>query len=37
LDDLVHAISPAHAVVTGEFAARGGVALKVSATFGRQK
>ncbi len=34
LDDLVRAISPAHAQVTGEFAARGGVALKVSASFG---
>lgn len=34
LDDLVRAISPAQAVVTGEFAARGGVALKVSASFG---
>jgi len=37
LDDLVHAIAPRHAVVTGEFAARGGVALKVSASFGRSK
>ena len=37
LDDLVRAISPAHAVVTGEFAARGGVALKVSATFGKSR
>jgi 7-cyano-7-deazaguanine reductase len=37
LDDLVRAISPAHAVVTGEFAARGGVALKVSASFGKAR
>jgi len=37
LDDLVRAISPAHAVVTGEFAARGGVALKVSASFGKSR
>ena len=37
LDDLVRAISPRHAVVTGEFAARGGVALKVSASFGHAK
>ena len=37
LDDLVRAISPAHAVVTGEFAARGGVALKVSASFGKTR
>ena len=35
LDDLVRALSPRHAVVTGEFAARGGVALKVSASFGK--
>ena len=37
LDDLVRAISPAHAQVTGEFAARGGVALKVSASFGNAR
>ncbi|MDA0324540.1 MAG: preQ(1) synthase [Verrucomicrobia bacterium] len=37
LDDLVRAISPAHAVVTGDFAARGGVALKVSASFGKNR
>jgi len=37
LDDLVRAISPTHAVVTGEFAARGGVALKVSASFGKSR
>ena len=37
LDDLVRAISPAHAQVTGEFAARGGVALKVSASFGKAR
>jgi NADPH-dependent 7-cyano-7-deazaguanine reductase QueF len=37
LDDLVRAISPVHALVTGEFAARGGVALKVSASFGNAR
>ena len=37
LDDLVRAIAPRHAVVTGEFAARGGIALKVSASFGHAK
>ena len=37
LDDLVRAISPVHAVVTGEFASRGGVALRVSATFGKSR
>jgi 7-cyano-7-deazaguanine reductase len=37
LDDLVRALAPRQAVVTGEFAARGGVALKVSASSGREK
>jgi 7-cyano-7-deazaguanine reductase len=37
LDDLVRAISPAYAIVTGEFAARGGVALKVSVSFGKPR
>ncbi|MCX6934885.1 MAG: preQ(1) synthase [Verrucomicrobia bacterium] len=37
LDDLVRAISPTHAIVTGDFAPRGGVALKVSASFGLAK
>ena len=37
LDDLVRAIAPRHAVVIGEFAARGGVALKVSASFGKAR
>ena len=37
LDDLVRAISPAHAVVIGEFAARGGVALKVCAGHGKSR
>ncbi len=37
LDDLVRALAPRHAIVTGECAARGGIALKVSASFGRPK
>jgi NADPH-dependent 7-cyano-7-deazaguanine reductase QueF len=37
LDDLVRAIAPRHAVVVGEFAARGGVALRVSASFGKAR
>ncbi|NBR46951.1 MAG: NADPH-dependent 7-cyano-7-deazaguanine reductase QueF [Verrucomicrobia bacterium] len=35
LDDLVRALAPRSAVVTGEFAARGGIALKISASFGK--
>ena len=35
LDDLVRALAPRHASISGEFAARGGVALKVSASFGK--
>ncbi|NDC80396.1 MAG: NADPH-dependent 7-cyano-7-deazaguanine reductase QueF [Verrucomicrobia bacterium] len=37
LDDLVRALAPRHAVVTGEFAARGGVALKICASHGKSR
>lgn len=38
LDDIVAAISPRHAVVTGDFAPRGGIAIRVEATHeGRGK
>lgn len=34
LDDIVAAISPRHAVVTGDFAPRGGIAIRVEAAHG---
>lgn len=34
LDDIVEAISPRHAVVTGDFAPRGGIAIRVEAVHG---
>lgn len=34
LDDIVAAIAPRHAVVTGDFAPRGGIAIRVEAVHG---